>query len=194
MWEHMTIDQIFTALIIKDLHPKDNFRRDVIHEVTKWAKEHKDSNMPSSDMGLFLHTSKFIHSEQDNSKLTTYQTGGKKFSKFPKGKASDAYNLTPTDADAVVDNGKRFSGEVLKSKNIKCLNSRRNKVPYVAVKTVAHFVAIVTQIPSIQARQHVSQMFLSKILKMSLLWTPGIAVHAESHCCWCINRLGFNFC
>ena len=134
----MTIDQIFTALIIKDLHPKDNFRRDVIHEVTKWAKEHKDRNMPSSDMGLFLHTSKFIHSEQDNRKLTTYQTGGKKFSKFPKGKASDAYNLTPTDADAAVDNGKRLSGEVLKSKNIKCLNSRRNKVPYVAVKTVAH--------------------------------------------------------
>ena len=138
LWEHMTIDQFFTALIIKGLHPKDTLRRDVIHEVTKWAEEHKDSNMPSSDMGLFRHTSKFIKSEQDNRELTTYQTGGNKFSKFPKGKASNAYNLTQTeDAAVAVDNGKRFSGEVPKSKNIKCLNSRKNKVPYVAVKTVA---------------------------------------------------------
>ena len=134
LWTHMTIDQFFTALIMKGLHPKDTLRRDVIHEVTKWAEEHKDSNMPSSDMGLFRHTSKFIH----NLELTAYQTGANKLSKFPKVKASNAYNLTPTeDAAAAVENGKRFSSEVLKSKNIKCFNSRRNKVPYVAVKTVA---------------------------------------------------------
>ena len=138
LWEHMTIDQFFTALIIKGLHPKDTLRRDVIHEVTKWAEEHKDSNMPSSDMGLFRHTSKFIHSEQDNRELTTYQTGGNRFSKFPKGKASNAYNLTPTeDAAAAVDNGKRFSGEVSKAKNIKTLNARKTKVPYIAMKSVA---------------------------------------------------------
>jgi len=133
LWTHMTIDHFFTALIIKGIHPKDTLRRDVIHEVTKWAEEHKDSNMPSSDMGLFRHTSKFIHSEQDNRELTAYQTGANKLSKFPKVEASNAYNLTPTEDAA----GKRFSSEVLKSKNIKCFNSRRNKVPYVAVKTVA---------------------------------------------------------
>jgi len=110
------------------------------------AEEHKDSNTPLSDMGLFRHTSKFIHSEQDNRDLTAYQTGGNKLSKIPKVKASNAYNLTPTeDAAAAIENDKRFSSEVLKSKNIKCFNSRRNK-----------FVAIATQIPLIQARQHVS--------------------------------------
>ena len=97
------------------------------------AEEHKDSNTPLSDMGLFRHTSKFIHSEQDNRELTAYQTGGNKLSKIPKVKASNAYNLTPTEDAAAVKNGKRISCEVLKSKNIKCLNSRRNKVPYVAV-------------------------------------------------------------
>ena len=138
LWEHMTIDQFFTALIIKGLHPKDTLRRDVIHEVTKWAEEHKDSNMPSSDMGLFRHTSKFIHSEQDNRELTAYQTGGNKFPKFSKGKASYTYNLTPTeDAAAAVDNGKRFSSEVPKTKNIKTLNARKAKVPYIAMKSVA---------------------------------------------------------
>ena len=61
------------------------------------AEEHKDSNTPLSDMGLFRHTSKFIHSEQDNRELTAYQTGGNKLSKFPKVKASNAYNLTQTE-------------------------------------------------------------------------------------------------
>jgi hypothetical protein len=140
---YMTIDQFFTALmiIIKGLHPKDTLRRDVIHEVTKWAEEHKDSNMPSSDMGLFRHTSKNIHSEQDNRELTAYQTGANRLSKFPKVKASNE------DAAAAVENGKRFSSEVLKSKNIKCFNSRRNKVRYVAVKTVAQICGNCYQIP-----------------------------------------------
>ena len=50
-------------------------------------------------MGLFRHTSKLF---------ILNKTGGNKFSKFPKGKASNVYNLTQTeDAAAAVDNGKR---------------------------------------------------------------------------------------
>jgi hypothetical protein len=43
----MIIDQFFTALIIKGLHPKETLRRDVSHEVTKSTEKNKDSIIPS---------------------------------------------------------------------------------------------------------------------------------------------------
>ena len=62
LWEHMTIDQFFTALIIKGLHPKDTLRRDVIHEVLSGQRNIKIATCHVHQIWDFfvIHPSSFI--------------------------------------------------------------------------------------------------------------------------------------
>jgi len=83
LWQQMTEDMFFTAILLNGLHPNVPFRREVITETVKYGRDIEtrllhdgdNSSLPPSGlrsptMPIFRFVSDFIRTEQNNRKLT----------------------------------------------------------------------------------------------------------------------------
>jgi len=140
MWTSMTQDLFFTSVLIKSLHPNVSFRRDVVNEVTRFIDKMKEEGDEGSagDMRVYRHMCQFINEEQDNRELTKYQSGTftPKFNKYRKNYLSNFNNAEQAAAVNINNEGKKFSGEVTKSQNIKVYDAEQAKsFPYSAYRS-----------------------------------------------------------
>ena len=140
MWTSMTQDLFFTSVLIKSMHPNVAFRRDVVNEVTRFIDKMKEEGDEGSagDMRVYRHMCQFINEEQDNRELTKYQSGTytPKFNKYRKNYLSNFNNAEQAAAANINNDGKKFSGEVTKSQNIKVYDAEQAKTfPYSAYRS-----------------------------------------------------------
>ena len=165
LWEQMTKDIFWTAILLKGLHPKAVFRRDVITEVNKFIKnnedlyKNQDSENSGSKLPVFRFAADFITTEQDNRRLASQPNldsnqkanpgSGNERSSWSYNNKQRQFGNTEQASAAVEEtllasdkNGKRFSGEVLKTQNIFVQDERNNfKHHYVAVKKLSSICA-----------------------------------------------------
>jgi len=156
LWVQLTKDQFFSVILMKGLHPSVPFRREVLSETTKYIEKltsADDEFSPLRDpnvMPVFKFLCDFINREQNNRTMmtdedanksnqvkkkndSTYQQPWQKKGTIVEAAAAAKDSATSA-ATTESNNGKLFSGEVLKSANITVRDHVKNKdFTYLAV-------------------------------------------------------------
>jgi hypothetical protein len=146
MFEQLTKDQLFSALLIKSLHEKSQIRKEVVSEVTKFIRllEHeKERNEDSSTevMPIFKFTIQYLEHEHENKHfgVKDNQVKGKsKDNRAPMQYNNKNYTqkqtITENAAAAAVDTTV-YNTEVPRSRNIAVSDERGKNHSYIAMKS-----------------------------------------------------------
>jgi hypothetical protein len=143
MWEELTKDQFWTAILIRGIHSSAPLRLQLLTELTKFLKTRDTAPQPGEVMPIFTFVTELIEQHQTNKRFALLDAGGsgggqKAWNYNKRGGAGGGGRETSESAAVAADEEKLITGEVLPSHNLTYYDSRNKKTfPYIAVRKLS---------------------------------------------------------
>jgi hypothetical protein len=145
MWEELTKDQFWTAILIRGIHPSAPLRLQLLTELTKYMKTLDMAAIGGDAMPIFSFVTEMIQQDQTNKRFAQLDMSGAPAAnpKLPWGygkrgggaSGAGGGGRDTSESAAVVGEEKLISGEVFAAQNITYFDSRNKKTfPYIAVR------------------------------------------------------------
>jgi Cu/Ag efflux protein CusF len=143
MWEELTKDQFWTAILIRGIHPSAPLRLQLLTELTKYMKTLDVASVGGDAMPIFSFITEMIQQDQTNKRFAQLDMSGAPASnpRSPWGygkRAAGGGGRDNSESAAVAGEEKLLSGEVFATHNVTYFDSRNKKTfPYIAVRKMS---------------------------------------------------------
>ena len=144
MWEELTKDQFWTAILIRGIHPSAPLRLQLLTELTKYMKTLDTAPVGGDAMPIFSFVTEMIQQDQTNKRFAQLDMSGAHPSTANPAKSQWGYGKRAggggggrdiSESAAIAGEEKLISGEVFATQNLTYFDTRNKKTfPYIAVR------------------------------------------------------------